>query len=149
MKAYSFCPISDHKTDEMVARTNAGFTVLVIIAYLVTSNFLFVAFLVVDFMMRSLELPKFSLVGISSKNILKYLQAKSKPINAGPKIFAARIGLVLRAITLLAIVFHANVLVIGLTLLLGTFSFLEFAFGFCVACLIYPYIYRWIYSNRL
>ncbi|MCK9411525.1 MAG: DUF4395 domain-containing protein [Prolixibacteraceae bacterium] len=148
MKTFAFCPISENKIDEYVTRTNAGFTVLIIVSFLIASNFLFVVFLGVDFLLRSLELPKFSLVGISSRNILKYLQVKSKPINAGPKIFAARIGLVLTSMILLGILIQSNLLVIGISLILGIFSFLEFAFGFCVACQIYPYVYVLVYGHK-
>jgi hypothetical protein len=32
--------------------------------------------------------------------------------------------------------------------LLGLFSFLEAAFGFCVACEIYPFVYRLLYKVK-
>ncbi len=148
MKTYAFCPISENKTDEQVARVNAGFTALLVFSFLLTSNFLFVAFLALDFLSRSLEMPHYSLVGISSLHILKYLQVKPKPINAGPKVFAARIGFALTSFISLAIAIHSNLLAVGIALILASFSTLEFTWGICVACRIYPFLYRLVYGNK-
>ena len=60
-------------------------------------------------------------------------------INAGPKIFAARIGLTLTVIAFLFALFNFNQAATITMAILGFFSFLEFSLGICVACKIYPY----------
>jgi hypothetical protein len=69
-------------------------------------------------------------------------------INAGPKIFAARIGLIFSALIVLTYLLNAKILAFIIAGILGLFSFLEAFFGLCVACEIYPYIYRFLYSRN-
>jgi len=98
--------------------------------------------------LRTTDRAKFSLVAISSKNIAKYLHVKELLINAGPKIFAARIGLILSSLIVISYLLNAKILAMIIAGMLGLFSFLEAALGFCVACEIYPYIYRFLYSRN-
>jgi hypothetical protein len=148
MKTYALCPISEKKVNERVARVNATFTVLLVAGFLFTQNLFFVAFLAIDFYLRTADLAKYSLVVLSSKNIVKYLQIKELLINAGPKIFAARIGLILSGLIIISHILNAKILALVIAAILGLFSFLEAAFGLCVACEIYPYVYRLLYSRR-
>jgi len=148
MKIYALCPISEKKVNERVARLNATFTVLLITGFLFTQNIFFIVFLALDFFLRTTDRAKFSLVAISSKNIAKYLHVKELLINAGPKIFAARIGLILSSLIVISYLLNAKILAMIIAGMLGLFSFLEAALGFCVACEIYPYIYRFLYSRN-
>jgi hypothetical protein len=148
MKIYALCPISEKKVNERVARVNAAFTVLLSAGFIYTQNIFFVAFLAIDFYLRTADLAKFSLVAISSKNIVRYLQVKELFINAGPKIFAARIGLILSSLIIFSHLLNAKILALVIAGILGLFSFLEAALGLCVACEIYPFVYRLLYSRN-
>lgn len=147
MKTYAFCPISDRKINERVARVNAAFTVLFLIVFAYTGSFWFMAFMVIDFLLRGTSFAQYSLVGITSKQIVKLLPLEVQLINAGPKIFAARIGLILSSVVLVATVFGLNTLALSVAGVLSLFSFLEAAFGFCVACQIYPFVYNFLYKK--
>ncbi|MGQ1948372.1 DUF4395 domain-containing protein [Geofilum sp. OHC36d9] len=146
MKTYAFCPISERKINEQVARINAAFTVLFLIVFAYTGSLWFMAFMVIDFLLRGSSLAQYSLVGITSKQIVKLLPVEVQLINAGPKIFAARIGLLLTSVVLVATLFGLNTLALAVAGVLGLFSFLEAAFGFCVACKIYPFVYGFFYK---
>ncbi len=148
MKTYAFCPISEKKINERVARLNAAFTVLLISGFFITHNVFFVVFLGIDFFLRTADKSKYSLLAISSKNIVKYLQVRELLINAGPKIFAARIGLIFSSLIVLTYLLNAKVLAFIFAGILGLFSFLEAFIGLCVACEIYPYVYRLLYSRN-
>jgi hypothetical protein len=148
MKIYAICPISQKKVNERVARLNAVFTVLLITGFFFTQNIFFVAFLGIDFFLRTSDRSKYSLLAISSKNIVKYLQVRELMINAGPKIFAARIGLIFSSLIVLTYLLNAKILAFIFTGILGLFSFLEAVFGLCVACEIYPFVYRFLYSRN-
>lgn len=126
----------------MVARVNGAFTVLLLLLFGFTGQWFIPAFLAADFLIRSGNLSRYSPIGYSSRNIVKLLPLKELLINAGPKIFAARIGLVFSVIILLASVtgMHLTALVFGS--ILGMFSFLEAAFGICVACKLYPFLHN-------
>ena len=148
MKTYAVCPISDKRINERVARLNGFFTVSLVILYIFTHQWLIPAFLVVDFLLRSISLSRFSPMGYLSRNILNLLSIKKLFINAGPKIFAARIGFVISCSILIASIIGLNLLALILACILGLFSFLEAAFGFCVACEIYPYVYKMLYKDQ-
>ena len=142
MSSTVFCPISFHKIDETIARLNGLFTTLLIILSGFTGSALPLIFLILDFFSRSIPKPEYSLLAIISKSVSKTLKLKKQPINAGPKIFAARIGLLF---SVLATVFTFAGLEIAATLTLivfGVCAFLEAAIGFCVACKIYPFVYK-------
>jgi hypothetical protein len=148
MKTYALCPISEKKVNERVARINASFTVLLVAGFLFTQNIFFIAFLALDFFLRTTDRAKYSLVAISSKNIIKFLHVKELMINAGPKIFAARIGLVLSSVIIISYLLNAKIFTLVISGILGLFSFLEAVFGLCVACEIYPFVYRFLYSRN-
>lgn len=147
MKTYAICPISDKKINERVARVNGAFTVLLLILFGFTGQWFIPAFLAIDFLMRSGNLSRFSPVGYSSRNIIKFLSVEELLINAGPKIFAARIGLAFSAVILFASATGMDLTALAFASVLGIFSFLEAVFGICVACKIYPFVYRFLYSK--
>jgi len=150
MKTYAICPISDKKINERVARLNAVFTFLLLILYLITSKIFIISFLFIDFLLRSAELTQYSPLAILSRNIVKLLNIKPKFVNAGPKIFAARIGVVFSFGVLLSTVFGGwNFVGISLITIFGICAFLEGFFGICVACQIYPFVYKLFYRTRL
>jgi hypothetical protein len=142
MKTSAFCPISDKRIDEQVARLNGASTVLLLAAFVVSGNLLPILFLFVDFALRSGDLSRYSALAYLSRNIVKLLSIKPKLINAGPKIFAARIGLVFSLAIILSCFSGFINLSLILTGVFGACAFLEFAFCFCVACQIYPYVYK-------
>ena len=148
MKTYAICPISDKLINERVARVNGAFTVLLLLLFAITGQWFIPAFLAIDFLMRSGRLSKFSLLGNSSKGIVKWLPMEKQMINAGPKIFAARVGLVFSAVIFLASVAEMPLIALLFTAILGLFSFMESVFGICVACKIYPFLYRLIYKSH-
>jgi hypothetical protein len=148
MNSYAFCPVSVNKIDEHVARFNATQVTVLIIAAILFQNLFISAFLLVDFILRGVELSKYSPIAILSKFIIKSLKIKAKPINAGPKIFAARIGIIFSlaavVLTITGAITASNVVLT----IFGVCAFLEGAFGFCVACQIYPFVYRLTFSSK-
>ena len=148
MSSNAFCPISFKKIDEHVARLNGFFTVILLVVFLLTSSIIPVLFLVADFLVRSIEKPQYSPLAIVSKFILTRLKVNSQLINAGPKIFAARIGLLFSVMISLAVLFNLNITAIIFTIIFGICALLEAAVGFCVACRIYPLVYRFIYQTN-
>jgi len=107
MKSYALCPVSDNKVNERVARINGIFTVLLIFISGITHSIIPFIFLAIDFYLRSFDFSKYSLVVVSSKGIVTYLGLNENMINAGPKIFAARIGLILSGLIIVLFFLHA------------------------------------------
>jgi hypothetical protein len=148
MKSYAICPISDKKVNERTARVNAIITVLLLLTFILSGSIVPVIFLGLDFFLRAAGFPKISLLAISSQNILKWLEVRENYINAGPKIFAARIGLLFSGLIILAFILSGSSLAYILACILMVFSFLEGVFGICVACEIYPFLFRLLYAGN-
>lgn len=149
MKTYALCLISDKKVNERIARVNAIITVVLLLTFIFTHNIFAIVFLAVDFFLRATGFSKYSLIAFTSQSVISWLPLKDHFINAGPKIFAARIGLVLTSLVVLSLLLSFSSLSFVLAGILGLFSFLEGVFGFCVACRIYPVLYRVIYIENL
>ncbi len=128
------CPISPNKVDEHVVRLNAIFTILILIAgYWFTPLWWF---LIIDFLARAYSV-KFSLLARFNRFTLNTLNIKPEPTNAGPKKFAAKIGL-LMAVLLTAFAFLN--FQIGVYVILGFFliaASLEAFFNYCLGCQVY------------
>jgi hypothetical protein len=147
MKTFAFCPISDKKTDEQVARVNAGLTLLFILGFIFTSQIWLIGLLALDFLIRGLERSGYSPVFFTSKAISELIGLNQKPINAGPKIFAARLGFIFSILIVLTWMLNMHVFSLSIAGLLALLSFLEVAFSWCMACEIYPVLYWWLYKK--
>lgn len=146
-KTYAFCPVSVSRINERVARFNAAFTVLLLVTYSLTGNIFPLMILIAEFFLRAFELSRFSPFTLSSKGIVHILGLRPHLINAGPKLFAARIGLVLSLLILGSALLSFHPVALTLSAVLTLFSFLESVFGYCVACEIYPFVYRFFYGK--
>jgi len=132
------CPITDKRIDERVARINGVITVLLVLLFVMFNFWIGLLFLAVDFSIRGFIDSKYSPICHLSKSIAKLMNFKPKLINAGPKIFAAQVGLFLAAMALVGFATGNSMFFLLVAGVLGFFSFLESAFGFCVACQLYP-----------
>jgi|WetSurMetagenome_2_1015567.scaffolds.fasta_scaffold332069_2 hypothetical protein len=132
------CPITDKRINERVARINALITLLLVASFVIFKFWEVLALLAIDFILRGFFDSKCSLICIFSKWIVSRFKIGGKFMNAGPKIFAAQVGMVLSIIALT--LFFSGFRISGLITasILGFFSFLESAFGYCVACKLYP-----------
>jgi hypothetical protein len=146
-KSYAFCPVSVSRINERVVRFNAAFTVVLLLVFTLTGNIVPLIFLIAEFFLRAFELSRFSPFTLSSKGIVHILGLRPHLINAGPKLFAARIGLVLSMLILASALLSLHLVALTLAAVLALFSFLESVFGFCVACEIYPFVYRFLYGQ--
>ena len=149
MKSSALCPVSDKRINAQIARINGSFTVLLLIVFGLTQNIIPVLILAVDFLLRATDYSKYSLIAISSRSIVSYLGLNASLVNAGPKIFAARLGFIFSTLIIMLLLVNNTLPALVFAGVLGLFSFLEAAFGLCVACTIYPLVYRLIYRVRL
>lgn len=147
MQTNAFCPISYKKIDENVARLNGLFTVALLAIYVLTSSLIPVVFLVLDFLARGFDKPGYSLLARVSKFLLTTLKVQPQLINAGPKLFAARVGLLFSVLVVVTALPGWNTVALVITLVFGICAFLEAAFGFCVACKLYPFVYKLTYQK--
>jgi hypothetical protein len=57
------------------------------------------------------------------------------------------VGTFLSVLVVMSFLWDNGTLANALAMVLGLFCFLEAAFGYCVACKIYPFVYRYLYKD--
>jgi Domain of unknown function (DUF4395) len=131
------CPVDFIPINENKARLTAFFVFILTIVYVLNGFWLIMAFLLVDFSLRTFNLGKYSLLGFISDAIIKQLKIKNKLVDRAPKRFAAGVGLVFSLAILVAGYFHQPLIVYSLSGVLLFFAFLESFLGFCAGCYVY------------
>jgi len=131
------CPIDFVKINENKARLIAFFVLVLTLVYLKTGFWLIIAFLFVDFVLRAVNLGKYSLLGFLSDAIIKQLKIKNKPVDRAPKRFAAMIGAVFTVAILVTSFLLLPIAAFLLAAILAVFATLESFFSFCAGCYVY------------
>ena len=149
MNKTALCPISDKQVNSLTVRIHALINVGIITIIMITQSIYPALYLFADFIIRVANFPQLSLSGIASRAIARALPFSGKLENAGPKQFAARIGLLFSAGIFGALIAGDPGIAFTLTVVLGLFSLLEGAFGFCMACVIYPFFYRLVHKTSI
>jgi len=134
------CPVDFVSINENKVRFVALFVLTLSVFYLTLGFWPIFAFLSLDFFLRSFNLGKYSILGISSEFILKVARINPKPIDQAPKRFAARIGLLFSLAILIVHLLGFETVAFALGLILTVFSFLESFLGFCAGCLVYTFL---------
>lgn len=139
------CPISEVKIDEhrarLVALFVAGTTGFALATPSPLPELLF-GLLVLDFSARSFGRRAWSPLGRSAAGVAKLLKVSSKPVDAAPKLFAARIGLVF-SLSLLGLSSLDNVVALRIVAsLLIVCALLEALAGTCVGCKVWT-LWQW------
>ena len=135
------CPITHYQINGKVSRLNAFFSLIILILFIFTNMKFLIILLGIDFLLRASFKGKYSMISTLSKYLLRLFKVKPNMINAGPKIFAARIGFLF--CFLIAIFYLANLIFITniLSFIIMTLFSLELFFGFCLGCKVYSLLY--------
>ncbi len=133
------CPVDFIKINENKARLTAFFVLVLTLVYLRTGFWLIMAFLMVDFALRTFNLGNYSLLGFISDAVIKQLNIKNKPVDRAPKRFAAGVGLVFTAAILVAFFLGLPFVPMVLAVIIALFAMLESFFGFCAGCYVYDF----------
>lgn len=136
------CVLAGYTVDEQVARLTGVGVFFGALAFLALPSPYLAALLVVDFVPRALGKPQFSLLARAGRRIAGWLQLPASPVDAGPKQFAARLGL---GMTAAMVVFSATGLgsvAVVLGGVLAVCAALEGFVGFCVGCTMYSLVMR-------
>jgi hypothetical protein len=134
------CPISFSQINERVARVNGALTAISMMVFLLTPFKVMVLILGADLLIRGFLKADYSFYSLLSRKLLAAFKVPPKMTNAGPKLFAARVGFVF--CFLIALLYFTGVTELSrvVAAMLIFFALLEAAFGFCVACRMYPYM---------
>lgn len=134
------CPVSTERVDENRVRTTAFGILTMMGLFFMTNNPVFPAILMIDFYIRAFTRLKYSPVSFLAHLFVKAIGTDPVWIDKAPKMFAARVGLLLTSLTLGATLLHLPLLamITGATLVL--FSFLECGLNFCAGCWVYTFV---------
>ena len=129
------CPISNERIDERVARTVGGFILFLGLGYLFVPSPLWLILLLGDFLARAFYRPASPLVRLARAVIAG--RGSPRIVDAAPKIFAARIGLVMTLAAALCHGLGSLDTARAVIALMSLCAFFEGAFGYCVGCRLY------------
>jgi hypothetical protein len=131
------CPVDFVTINENKARVNAFFVLGLAITFLLTGVWVIFVLLAVDFLLRTTDLARYSPIGFLSDAVIRQLKIKNKPVDRGPKRFAAGMGFVFTISILILLTLQQSLAVQVLTALLIICAFLEAVAGLCVGCYVY------------
>jgi len=134
------CPVSEERVDENRVRVTALGVVFTMGAYFVTGSPLFPALLVVDFIIRAFTRLNYSPLSYVAHHFVKVIGTQPVLIDKAPKVFAARIGLILTSITTLGALLQWPLLAYISGSVLVLFAFLECGLNFCMGCWLYTFV---------
>ena len=134
------CPISFKQVNEKAVQINAALAVFSIIFFFFTPYKWILLILAIDFFIRGFLNLSYSFYSAISKTILLIFKIKPLMVNAGPKIFAAKIGFIFCCMIALSSLFNFQKISLVIGSLFVFFAALEAIFRFCLACRIYPFI---------
>ncbi len=136
------CPISTRQVDQITVRLTALGVLLAALAAQALPALPIAALLVVDFLVRGFLPATWSPLATVARRLRAALPAPACPINAGPKVFAARLGFLMAAAAAacayLGLALPARAILAGLALCAG----LEAVAGVCLGCHIYTLLLR-------
>ncbi|MDR2567194.1 MAG: DUF4395 domain-containing protein [Bifidobacteriaceae bacterium] len=142
------CPISGEQRDNTTARIVAGLTFVlavatVALAWLVPAWIpaLVASLLATDFAVRAFAEPKYSPLATLARGLGSAFHAPRKPVDAAPKVFAARLGLGFSVVTAVLLWLSPVAPTVPaatvVASILALCAFLESALGFCLGCWVY------------
>ena len=127
------CPISIEKVDKYLLKSYAGIVILFLVFFLFGYRIPFV-FITLDFIVRVVFGIQYSPTCFMIRYAFRILHIKPRLINAGPKKFAASVGLIFSLIVSISCYFGffivANIFAVMFLIAL----LLELILNYCLAC---------------
>jgi len=134
------CPIHPDLVDEPSARIGAGLTILAAAAAVAAGRPWIPLLLAADFGLRSRGLVKASPIAQLSRALRTAAGLRPRPVNAGPKRFAALVGAGFSLAIALAQFRHHPRAALAIAAVLVLCASLEAFVGYCVGCKVYSLI---------
>jgi len=134
------CPVVNFQINKKVARLNSFFTLIIFVLFVFTDIKYPVFFLCLDFFFRAFLKGRYSAVSFLSKSFLGLLKIEPSMANAGPKIFAARLGFLFCFLISLFYLFSFFSIANFLSFIMIILASLELFFNFCLGCKVYSFL---------
>lgn len=142
------CPVDFVSINEYKVRLIALQVFACAVFTLVQPHWIVISLLVVDFLLRTFNAIKFSPFAAVATGITRVFTIGFKPVDQGPKRFAAGIGLTFSIAMLATYLLGYTTTTLVLTATLTLFSFLEAFLSFCAGCYVYTFLTRIFKTSR-
>ena len=134
------CPVSTERVDENRVRVTAFGVIITMGAFFITGSPIFPGLLAADFYIRAFTSLKYSPLSWLGHLFVKAIGTQPVWIDKAPKMFAARIGLLLTTLTTIAAIIGLPMMAVVTGVTLVGFAFLECGLNFCAGCWVYTYV---------
>ena len=138
------CPISLVSIDSNIARINAFYTGMLVLAFSLTLQVPILYFLILDFSTRLFYKREYSFLFILSSATKDILKLKSVKVDAAPKRLANYFGLIFAVLITLTALLELTSIMYILVIVLLICVFLEVVFNYCLGCEIYHLYKRFL-----
>ena len=142
------CPITFNRVDANMVRIIATQVFIIALLLIFTQELIFALILFFDFLVRILNLKKFSIFAYIAKLIIKKFKIEVKLCDEGAKRFALYMGIVIIGTFTLLYFFKFNLIASILVGVLLLCAFLEASFDYCIGCKVYHFL-QYIRPKRL
>ena len=149
------CPVTTERAGQTATRISAFFVFTSLILLMSTQSPWIILILAADFALRGFGFAHISPIARASASVVSAFSMTDTLIDAGPKRFAARLGLsfslVISALFLtgwLAGIGICTAAACGIAGLLALFAGLEAFLDYCVGCRIYSLVHSLLPGNR-
>jgi hypothetical protein len=132
------CPISHQTLDERAARLCALLVLVPLGLALVTGSPWPALLLAVDFGLRGFGARRLSPLAQLARRLTERLRLRPRPTNAGPKAFAAKLGMGFSLAVTVSLLLGSATMALAWAAPFAACALLEGAVGFCVGCRLYP-----------
>jgi hypothetical protein len=134
------CPITFENVNAKLTRTYAIITFIILLLFVFTPFKAVIYVSAIDFFIRVFFGVKYSPICFSIKKVLNWVHVPQKMVNAGPKKFASKVGLIFTVLMSFSLFFEFTTVSLIIGLISVTAIGAEALFGFCVACFLYNYL---------
>ncbi len=134
------CPIDRVVVNEQKIRLVAFFVFLLVLFNFMQPNIFLSLYITVDFYCRAFLEGKFSVLSSIAGKLEKYDWIGIKNVDRAPKRFAAMIGFFMSLLLVITVLLNSTIFINIISFVFISFSFLEFAFGFCAGCYLYHFL---------
>jgi hypothetical protein len=131
------CPINYKKIDQNSARILAGLVSTIGFVFILYPFIGLLLVLLYDFAIRILGYEKFSPLFMISRFFRKILKLQKNEVDAGPKQFASKLGLLFVVAAIVTFLLGYSLVATLIIVALVICALLEALFGYCVGCKIY------------
>jgi len=136
------CPVDQILINDNKVRIIALSVFVLSTLFLITAYWPIIAYLALDFCLRTFKLGKYSPAGWLAEKLVKLFHIVNKPVDQAPKRFAAGVGLFFTVLIIFAVWFDYTLAIFILSSTLIIFSFLESFIGFCAGCFVYTQLQK-------